>query len=358
MEMGGDFTNMNNYSKNILLITPGFPINEEDTTCIPALQEFVLGLNKYYPNLNISIVTLHYPSKQGNYVWHGNNVYSIGASNCGFPKRLFYWAKFNRLISKLHQKNNFDLVHSFWYDEVTFLTFKTAKKLNIKHFCTFMGQDALGENSYVNRIFMPRENLIALSPFQQKYIQESSGIRVDKLIPWGINESNVNLTEKTIDIVNIGSFNEVKNQYEAIQIIAAVANDLPSLKCLLVGDGPKRKKIEELVSTLGIEENVTFSGELSRPEVLDLLAHSKILLHSSNYESFGMIFPEALASNVMIVSKQVGIAHEDSYWKIYQTIDEAKNHVLMLLRTSDRPNHTSNGYSIKKTVDQYLKIWV
>ena len=31
----------------ILILTPGFPQDEQDTTCIPFLQDFVLGMSEH-----------------------------------------------------------------------------------------------------------------------------------------------------------------------------------------------------------------------------------------------------------------------------------------------------------------------
>ena len=63
--------------KHIVFLTPGFPENERDDTCIPALQIFAKQLQKQ-PHCKVTVVTIHYPSQKTEYVWNGIKVYSLG----------------------------------------------------------------------------------------------------------------------------------------------------------------------------------------------------------------------------------------------------------------------------------------
>ena len=47
--------------KRLVILTPGFPKDETDTTCIPFLQDFILELNDQYPSLKIDILAFDYP---------------------------------------------------------------------------------------------------------------------------------------------------------------------------------------------------------------------------------------------------------------------------------------------------------
>lgn len=347
---------MNKELKNILFITPGFAKNEEDSTCIPALQDFVLGLNQYYPLLKITIITLHYPEKSRYYEWNGNKVYSIGANNCRFPKRFLYWNKLKSQIRELHKKESFNLIHTFWFDEVSYVVSKM--KLDIPVYCTFMGQDALGKNSYAKRIKLQENRLIALSQIHQNNIKKYLRLKVTEVIPWGVSPLDFEEGTKAIDLINIGSFNEIKNQKEAIQIMAQVVSIYPNLKCVFVGDGPFRAEIEKEIISLNLGQNISFTGQLDRKDVLDLLGQSKILLHSSKYESFGMIFTEAVTCQTMIVSKEVGIAKKSNFWAIYSNPNDAVNQINEMLNQPNYPIKSDVAkLDIKNTIDQYVNFW-
>jgi hypothetical protein len=45
----------------ILILTPGFPENEQDSTCVPYIQHYVIALAKKIGNENVVVVSLQYP---------------------------------------------------------------------------------------------------------------------------------------------------------------------------------------------------------------------------------------------------------------------------------------------------------
>src|SRR5690242_11400538 len=47
-------------TKHIVILTPGFAAGEDDDTCLPAQQEFVLALQSIRPFWKISIIALQY----------------------------------------------------------------------------------------------------------------------------------------------------------------------------------------------------------------------------------------------------------------------------------------------------------
>ncbi|WP_258543754.1 glycosyltransferase [Parvicella tangerina] len=349
---------MNKEPSNLLFVTPGFPENEADSTCIPALQEFVLGLNKLYPEIDITILTLHYPGENKHYNWYGNKIVSIGANNCSFPKRLFYWKQLKSMVSQLHLKQTFDLIHTFWFDEVTYLMSPLAQKLNIPMYCTFMGQDAIGKNKYAQRIHPKNITLVALSAQHNSAIKTHLNISVENIIPWGISKSSKKCPDKDLDLINIGSFNTIKNQMEALDIISKSLDVYPDLSCVFVGDGPELGRVKSHAHELGIEKNVTFTGKLNRDDIFLLLDRTKILLHSSNYESFGMIFAEAVYSDTMIVSREVGIAEEKPWWKVYESTEAAAEFIIELLKNPTSPtDQEKSSVSIANTVGKYVQLW-
>ena len=59
---------MEKAEKYLVIITPGFPANEEDTTCLPSQQLLVRALNRIDPALDIVILS------------YGISVYTKGVS--------------------------------------------------------------------------------------------------------------------------------------------------------------------------------------------------------------------------------------------------------------------------------------
>ena len=58
-------------------------------------------------------------------------------------------------------------------------------------------------------------------------------------------------------------------------------------KLLLVGDGPEKESLEALAVSLGIQEDVIFTGK--RSDMPELLAISDLMIHLSEKEAFGLV---------------------------------------------------------------------
>lgn len=79
---------------------------------------------------------------------------------------------------------------------------------------------------------------------------------------------------------------------------------------VIVGDGPLRAGLEELVDELGLTERVHFSGFLQPDEVLGWYAVASVFVLPSS-ETWGVVVIEALAAGVpVVVSDEVG-CHPD-----------------------------------------------
>ena len=74
------------------------------------------------------------------------------------------------------------------------------------------------------------------------------------------------------------------------------------VKAVLIGEGPERMKLQSLITALGLQSNISLTGELSHPEVLQWMQRTKIFLHPSSYEGFGVVCIEALHAGAHVIS--------------------------------------------------------
>ena len=73
-------------NKHIAIVVPGFPKDESDSTCLPAVQHFVRGMSKKIER--ITVFALHYPYSDESYTWNGVTVLPMKGNN-SFWKRKF-----------------------------------------------------------------------------------------------------------------------------------------------------------------------------------------------------------------------------------------------------------------------------
>jgi len=105
-------------------------------------------------------------------------------------------------------------------------------------------------------------------------------------------------------VVNLAALTPVKDQGLLIKAIARVREKMPEIRLLLIGDGPMRDGLENLVDELNLADNVTFTGE--RIDGPRILAACDIFCLSSKVEGTPMAILEAMAYSCPIVATAVG----------------------------------------------------
>lgn len=339
--------------KHIVIITPGFAVNEKDDYTISALQIYCKKLQER-SDIKLSVITLHYPYTKKKYQWYNCSIYPLGFNN----KKNFLFFLNRKVLKQLriiNKQNTIDCIHSFWLGESAFWGYSFSKKHAIKHITTLMGKDAKKGNKFAKILPLKKMLLITLSKFHQNVFLENYKIST-MLIPWGIDQNEKpNVTKKTIDIIGIGSLIPLKKYTEFITTIAILKKTLPKIRVTLIGDGQLKEQHLKQIKDLGLSQTITLTGQLTYQKTQQLLSKSKILLHTSMYESFGMVFAEAMANNVNIVSKKVGFAKESNHWKIAKNSEEFAIECHVFLTQNFKEN---TGFpKIETTVEKYLKLY-
>jgi glycosyltransferase involved in cell wall biosynthesis len=111
-----------------------------------------------------------------------------------------------------------------------------------------------------------------------------------------------------VEVVMVGRLVEKKGFEYGLQAFARVAKAHPNMGLTIIGDGARRRSLEQLASALGIVDRVTFTGVLPSGEVSERLRRSDVLLAPSvtgrdgNREGSPMTVKEGSASQVVPVS--------------------------------------------------------
>ena len=306
---------MNNSIQHIIVLTPGFPESEEDSTTIPALQVYLKALVAFAPHLKITIISFQYPFTKQKYNWNGIPVIPLNGKNSKF-KKILIWQKAYFLLKEVHLQHPITAIHSFWIGECSFIGDRFSKKHSINHIITAMGQDVLKKNKYACLFKKSKSNIISLSHNHHNELLANHKLN-SQIIPWFLDEKSFpNLKENNIDILGVGSLTALKNYTLFVEIIKKLVEIKPDIKVEIIGNGTEYTKINQLIETYNLKKNIQLLGELPRKNVLEKMSISNILLHTSNYESFGFVFLEALYSGMKVVSLDVGFSTAIPEWKI------------------------------------------
>lgn len=104
-------------------------------------------------------------------------------------------------------------------------------------------------------------------------------------------------------MVHASNFRSIKRVKDVVRIFAETKKHVPA-KLLLVGDGPDRPAVENLVKELDIHDDVRLVGK--QEQIEEILLISDLFLLPSEYESFGLAALEAMAAHVPVISSNAG----------------------------------------------------
>ncbi|MES2761916.1 MAG: glycosyltransferase [Bacteroidota bacterium] len=291
----------------VIVVTPGFPKDEHDTTCLPAFQQFALAIKQNFPDIKFVFISLQYPFKKGLYTWNGINVYAIGGKN----KKHIFGLRTKRLalqkLNELKENSNIKGLISLWCIDTALVANRFALANNINHLIWIIGQDAKVTNGFVKKIKPKPSQLIAMSDFLKEEFKKNHHIDPKHIVTNGINPKlfePLNTTQRPIDILGAGSLIPLKNYSLFIEVIAEIVKQHPILNVKIAGDGEEKKLLSDLIIQCKLQNNIELVGAKTHLETLSLMNRSKLFLHTSFYEGNSTVLMEALYSGCKVISTQ------------------------------------------------------
>jgi glycosyltransferase involved in cell wall biosynthesis len=339
---------------HIALLTPGFPADEQDSGCIPALQDYVRALAARRPDWRIHVLAQHYPFTRRPYDWHGVRVIPIGGSNRRWPVSLMDRM---RLISALRHLGRIDLIHAFWLGDTAAAAAGHARRVGIPLVVTLMGQEVRRHSRWHRLISQPGVATVAVSDYQRQIMTQSGGPPIGCVIPWGVDAMEIQESRRNIDVLGVGNLISVKDPFGFIRVIAQVVTKVPNLQARWLGGGPLLEPARALTKAMGIDRNLQFTGAIARPDVLSTMARSRVLLHTAEFESFAMVMAEARVHGATVVSRPVGIAASSAGPGFHLAWTEAglANGVLSALSMAPVPG--TRPWPLEASVNAYLRLY-
>lgn len=338
---------------DLLLITPGFPRDEADDGCIPPMQAYVKRYMELHPGAKVRVIATQYPFHRRPYTWHGAEVHPCGGANRRWAKP-FAWRRALHIAGQLHRQRPLQRVHSLWLGECAWLGQRVAARTSARHVATLQGQDARDERWWWRMVAEGRSAFVTLSMRHAAMFKGMTGRDPDAIIHWGIDPRvAAPVAERDIDVLFAGSLIPLKRPAELVEIVRRVAEHRP-VKAVMAGARIPAHDltIDQLVQRVMPQGVITVLGEVTRAELMRLMARSRVLVHPSVYESQGYVFSEALLHGMSIVSRAVGIAEPGPRWRVADDVEGATACLSDLLDTW-APQEQVFPYDITTTVEAY-----
>ncbi|ENU32063.1 hypothetical protein F991_00045 [Acinetobacter sp. CIP-A165] len=300
-----------------------------------------------------------------------------------FPIFKIFLVFFGFLLKKGWRNCDLIIAHNFWSDGmVAFLNsliFKTPYVLVLRNTDINIFIPRLKHYHWLMKILIKRsEGLIFvnkkyMSDFETKYphlycMSDNINFICNGVNRFWLENSGGFLNNSRSDtLIFVGAFNENKN---IKFIISAVENCLkrnPELKLILVGGD--ESDLKKILKNKQIPGFVTVCGRINDLVVLkELYQKSKIFIMPSYFETFGLVYIEALMQGCSVIhSKGQGIdgIFDEDFIKAVDPYDlnEISNAIEYLIANFERKSNDTKFYqnlnssfNWDKIADQYIRV--
>jgi len=278
--------------------------------------------------------------------------------------------------------SKYDVIHVHLFPSMYFVAL--AKMLSFNNTKIVFTEHSTSNKRLNKKILTPIERfvysfyqkIICITPEVKEQLRLKLNLSSEKLI---VIENGVNIekiqtaikadryefgyTDRDKILIMVAAFREGKDQDTVIKTLKILPNNF---KLILVGDGIRKSKLEDLVAELDLKNRVSFLG--FRSDVYSLYKMSDIAILSSHWEGFGLVSVEAMASGTPTIASDVsglnnvvkggGILFET------ENIEELKKNILELIENPELYNKISNAgiekskkYNLDNTIKKLLNLY-
>jgi len=261
---------------------------------------------------------------------------------------LFHWCLagfpianvFSRKIKAAFKTFECDLVHvhhPFWLGKKgmwlakkrglpVVLTYHTRLE-RYTHYLPFPGTALknLVAHLLIKRFANHCDAIITPTPSTEEYLRNLGVSALIETIPTGIGMEDYNCwtsqevrelrrryaaTDELL-LISVSRMAREKNLDFLIDGLAKVKEQISiPFKCLLVGDGPEKTRLEEKAAALGLKEQVVFTGNLPPSDVARCYLAADLFVFASTSETQGMVLIEAMAGGCPVVAVRASGVHD------------------------------------------------
>ncbi len=221
------------------------------------------------------------------------------------------------------------------------------------------------------------KRIICVSEATKRDLQEHFNVKAKKLV---VIYDGVNKFEKQRHcesilaswglvsgryILNHGGIEKRKNLTRLIIAFRDTSIKDTKTKLVITGDGTEKKRLEDLVRNLGMDESVVFTGWVDESSVGVLVKNAKFLVYPTLAEGFGLPLLESMAAGVTAVASNIAALREigkevpiyidpKSVSSITKGMERA---VSEKVKKKWSAKYFMERYSWKRTVDETVKVY-
>ena len=146
------------------------------------------------------------------------------------------------------------------------------------------------------------EELVRMAPRMPYTAVIPTGVDTNRFRPGNVNSpirEQYGIDDSPL-ILYVGRVAFEKNIDSILRNLHRVSDS--SAKLMIVGEGPARRHIEQLVHSLGLQDRVIFTGFIPDSQLVDYYSASDVFISASKFETQGLSMLEAMSCGKPVVS--------------------------------------------------------
>lgn len=227
-------------------------------------------------------------------------------------EKLLFEKGLKRIIKKYGKP---DIVHAH-FAETARCVVDACKKYEIPYVVTEHGSliHRIDENSklffQIEEVYKSAAKVIAVSSDLSDIIKRK--FNINSVVISNIADLNKfqyieRICEKeNFEILASGNLIEGKGFDVLIKAFAEVSKNKNNCCLSIMGGGPEEANLKNLTKQLNIQEKVSFWGAYNRDEFVEKLRDSDLFVLASRYETFGIVYIEAMATGLPVIATKCG----------------------------------------------------
>ena len=294
------------------------PFNEVGKNDGGGMSIYVQQISRHLSdNHNVTVVTGEKAEsfKDNNLEFISLNIFE---SNLNVEDKEVFLQEFKNKLEESLDIKSFDVIHAHYW-----LSGLIAKEISNEFDIPFVfTSHSLGvfldgynkERVDCEKIVMTSSDLVtASSEFENMLIADTYKVdenKIKKIIP-GVDREifSPDLSIKRENIfLSIGRIQEQKGQLQTLKFLHNFRKIVNDFRCIFIG-GPSGKygdeyllELEQTVKDFNLETHVEFLDNLEQTKIIELLNKAKLLIHTSRFETFGLVAIEANTMGVPVLT--------------------------------------------------------
>jgi len=175
--------------------------------------------------------------------------------------------------------------------------------------------------------------------------------------------------------LTVGRLAPWKNIPTIVNALKVYKNEGGRFKYYIVGSGPDKDYLKELVADCGLQNEIEFTGQLKKPELFNYYKKASVYIQASSYEGLPHVILEAISHNLSIISTPIGGTNEilldgknGWVWDLKNNFKPEQDQLIEIINTiSNNPrddqikkhnafNYLNQNFDEEKNFKEYLEI--